>query len=368
MKIQILQENLAKILTRTGKIVSAKTQMPVLQNVLIATENSFVKMATTNMETTMNCMVGAKVEKEGGACVSSRLLTELVLSLPQETVTLEEKEGSLIVSTSRTTATIPGVSPSEFPPVVVPEKKTGVTIESNALLSALSSVLYSAATDDGRPLLTGIKIISVSHELTFVATDGYRLSIVKMPHQNNAEFDVVIPARALGELNRILTEEKTAQNVVMEQTGDGQVIFRVGETVIITRLIDGEYPPYQKIIPKTFATKVKTDKNVFLHAVKSAAIFARDNANIIKLQIDKNGISVSANTPQVGQNTVTVDGEMDGDGGDIAFNSRFLLDFLNNYKDDEVLFEMTGSLNPGAFKSPKDASYLHIIMPVRVQS
>jgi len=234
-------------------------------------------------------------------------------------------------------------------------------------VAAVSAVLFAAAADEGRPLLTGVRLKGTESGLVLAATDGYRLSLKKTKMSLGKIVDAVVPARALGEVVKVGQEEKDAEGVRVAQGDSGQLSFVVGDTTVHTRLIEGEYPNFEKIIPKTHTTRALLDRESLTRAVKSAAIFARDNANIVRLSLGAQRAAVSANTPQVGENRVELEAKIDGEGGDIAFNSRFLLEFLANFTGDELLFEMTGSLNPGVFKPVKDDSYLHIIMPVRVQ-
>ena len=367
MNVSILQENLLKALVKTGRIVSPKAQLPIMQNVLLRGEKSRFTVTTTSLELTETSASPAKIESDGGICVSSRLLTDLVISLPQETVQLVVKEGALHVWCGGVNATIPGVPAAEFPPTAAIPKKNGMKIEKQSLLSALSGVLFAAATDEGRPLLTGIKMTKKDGGVVVIATDGYRLSLKRLDLASPGDMDIVIPARALSEVVKVSGEEKETTHVNMVQNEDGQLVFMVGETEIHTRAIAGEYPDIEKIIPKSHNTRVLVDTTNLSRAVKSAAIFARDSANILRFHIENQSLIVSANTPQVGENHIEVEAKVDGEGGDIAFNSRFLAEFLNGLVGEEVIFEMTGSLNPGVFKMPKDESYLHIIMPVRVQ-
>jgi len=368
MNVSILQENLLRALTRTGRIVPAKAQLPIMQNVLLQSENAKFSVTATSLELTEVTTTPAKIESSGGICVSGKLFSDLVVSLPQGAVHLVAKEGSLHVRCGGVSATIPGLPASEFPPISPTAKKTGMRIEKSALLAALSGVLFAAATDEGRPLLTGIKIIKKDGGVVVIATDGYRLSMKHLDLQEKGDLDIVVPARALAEVVKVAGEEKDAASVIMVQNEDGQLVFEVGESEIYTRAIAGEYPNIEKIIPKTHNTRILVDTQSLSRAVKSAAVFARDSANILRFHIENQLLVVSATTPQVGENHVEVDAKVDGDGGDIAFNSRFLVEFLSGFSGDEVLFEMTGSLNPGVFKSPKDESYLHIIMPVRTTS
>ncbi len=368
MNLTILQENLLRALSRTGRIVPVKPQLPVIANVLLQTDEGRLKITATNLETTESVWVGAKVEKEGGICVSSRLLLEFVATLPQSTVRLVVKEGALLVETQGYRANIPGVESREFPQVSEKGKAVPASLLKNEFIGAISQVVFAAATDEGRPLLTGIRVLQKEGETLFAATDGFRLSVKRLSLKTKEPLDLLVPGRALSEVIKASQEEKDVNEIGIARSASSQMVFTIGDTEIHTRLIDGEYVNFEKIIPTRYNTRVLLDKLAFLAAVKSAAIFARDNANIIKLHVENQTVTVSANTPQVGENQVDVEAKVDGEGGDMAINSRFLLECLSNFPGEEILFEMTGSLNPGVFKPVKDDSYLHIIMPVRVAS
>ena len=362
MKASLLQENLLPALIFVGKNVSFKAQIPITQHILLVVEKGFLRLATTNIETTTTTTVAVKTDKDGGICVPSKLFIELISSLPPGKVDLEEKEQLLTVTSRGYKATLPCVGREEFPPV--PEKKKkGAFINAKEFSTAVKSVLFAAATDEGRPLLTGIKIKKTGDDTLFVATDGYRLSLKKATLPLKGDFDKVIPGKALSHVLQMNEDG----DLEFEEVEDGQIGFFVGDNEVYTRVIEGEYPAFDKIIPKTNTTSVVLEKEVLVKAVKTAAIFAKDNANIVRFHFEDKTMSVSANTPQIGESKVDVDVEVDGDGGDIAFNSRFLLDFLNNVNAEKLVFEMTGSLNPGVFKIAGDDTFLHIIMPVRVQ-
>jgi len=210
-----------------------------------------------------------------------------------------------------------------------------------------------------------VKIKKTGEEAVIVATDGYRLSLKRAPLPLVEGEDVVVPAKTLQEVVKISQETKESENINIKEAQGAQLCFLIGDTEIYTRVIDGEYPNFEKIIPKQHQTRCVFQKDQLLNAVKSVSIFARDSANIIKFHIENGETVLSANTPQVGKNKVTIPTEVDGEGGDIAFNSRFILEFLNHLQDEQFIFEMTGSLNSGVFKRVKDDDFLHIIMPVR---
>ena len=366
MNIQILQENLLRAVLRAGRIVPSKPQLPIIQNILLTTEGGRLKVTATNLETTETVFVGAKVISEGGICIPSRLISEYVSSLPQSTVELSVQEGSLLIECAGYKATIPGISSSEYPQVAQQKENTMIEIQKELLIQNLNRVVFSAATDEGRPVLTGIRIAEKGTELIFAATDGYRLSVKKQNTESIHGLDLLVPAKAIIEVLKIAAEEKEVAVVQLSKQKDNQLLFVIGDTEIRTRLIDGDYPNYERIIPTKYNTRVVFEREILQKAVKSASIFARDSANIIKLDIHEQSVTVSANTPQLGEDQIIIDAHVDGEGGEMAFNSRFLLEFLANVQEDTLVFEMTGSLNSGVFRLPKDDSYLHIIMPVRV--
>ena len=368
MKVSILQKHLLSTLTTVGRIISSKSQLPILQTLLLETKGKSFIITGTNTETSIVSRGSAKIEKEGGVCVPAKLLLELITSLPDGIIEMSEKEGALLVNSTGFEATIPCISKEEFPPLPKHDKIKGAEIPREIFIQALESVLFAAATDEGRPILTGVKIQKADNETIFVATDGYRLSLKRVDLTTEEKLDITIPARTLTEVVHIGLGNEESKNITLKIIDAAQLGFFLGETEIYTRILDGEYPNFEKILPKKYSTKIILDKEKFLLAVKSTSIFARDNANIIRFLIRDGEITISANTPQVGQNKAVLEADVDGEGGEISFNSRFVLDFLSHFQEEKLQFEMTGSLNPGVFRSTTDDSYLHIIMPVRTTS
>lgn len=366
MKIQLLQENLLKSLVRTGRTVANKPQLPILQNVFIEANDGKISFTTSNLETSETVSVGGKVETEGTICIPSKLFTELVASYPQETVTLHTEDQMVSITAGKFRATLPGMGGDEFPraSIAIP---TMILIEKETFLEGLEMVLFAAATDESRPLLTGVRMVKNTEGVRMAATDGYRLSVKTFPLNTPDELDMVVSARVLAEVVRVVKEEKEGKTISFGQSTDGQIVFQINDTEIQTRLLSGEYPNVEKIIPKTHTTRMTIETESFAKAVKSAAILARDNAHIIKLTIGQDGVQVGANAPQIGEGSVDVDATVEGDGGEMAFNSRFLTEFLSHAPTGEIIFEMTGSLNPGLFRFQGNESFLHVIMPVRVQ-
>jgi len=369
MKVSVLQEDLNKGLVIVSRSITSKVSLPILANVLLATDKGQLHLATTNLEMGINYWLGAKIENEGAITIPAKFLTEIVSSLPPEKIDLEVKENTLFISSGVFKAEISGVAAKEFPQIPGETKEAVLSFDKEVLGKALSQVGFAASQDEARPILTGILIRSEEGGVSLIATDGYRLSIRKIKMEGKIGEDFVIPAKTLVEVCRVAQEvgEKGEEIKVGFASGESQVIFSLPNVEIASRLIDGKFPDFEKIIPSSFETKVVFDRDEFLRSVKIAAIFAREQANILKLKVDKNGVVVSAESPQLGSNESQIDAVVEGQDLEIAFNSRFLLDFLNAISGEEIIFEANGALNPGVFKSKKEEDFLHIIMPVRIQ-
>lgn len=368
MKALVLQENFKKAVSVVSKGISPKTHLPVLSNILIDAKKGQLTLSATNLETTISYWVGAQIEEEGSVTVPARFLQELVSTFRQEKIELTSNKTQIKLVCGDSEATLSGIDAAEFPPLPQVSEKTDVHFEKELLSKSLPFVLISASHDEGRPLLTGVYFIHREEKLLLVATDGFRLSIKELPKQTSISEGFVVSAKTLSEVFRLASEEPSKTLGIVFSKDKNQIMFILENAHIATRLIEGEYPPFTKIIPNSFTTKVVIDRESFAQGVKFAAVYAKESANLIKIKIGGDELVVSANSPQIGENKTTVKATIEGEGGEIAFNSRFLLDILSVFPDDEVILEMTGALAPGVFKAPNDPSYLHIIMPVRVQS
>jgi DNA polymerase-3 subunit beta len=373
-KLSILQENLAKGLTITSRSVASRAQLPVLSNILLATDKGRLKLSATNLETGINYWLGAKVEKEGALSIPAKVFTEFVTSLPVEKVELEAKENNLLVSCGSYQAEFNGLAATEFPKIPSLKGKPGLSFIAPNLIDSINQVAFAAAQDEGRPVLTGVFLAIEGKNLNLAATDGYRLSLKKIPsskgiaQSKELKKGLIIPSRTLIELARTIGESDPEKEIGLTITkASNQAIFSTTDTEIISRLIEGKYPDYQRIIPKKGKTNILLDVSELTRAIRVAAIFAREAANIVRFNIDKKGLEITANTAQVGRNKVRLEAKVSGPGGKIAFNSRYLLDLLGAISGDQIKLEISGSLNPGVFTLTGDQSYLHIIMPVRVQ-
>jgi DNA polymerase-3 subunit beta len=373
MKVSCLQENLAKGLGIVGRAVSTRSTLPVLANVLLSTEDGRLKLSATNLEIVITCWIGAKVEEEGSITVPSRTLNDLVNTLPQEQVDLQLEVSSqtLHLSCARTEANIKGITAKEFP--VVPEPGTDARhkIDTVMLKKMISQVAFAAATDDARPTLTGVLTRIDGKELTMAATDGFRLSVksVELPTKAAEPFDVVIPARALNELSRIVDDSVEEVYIEMPQ-GRNQVIFDMDSVVLVTQLIEGNFPDFRPVIPSRHSTRTILNAGDFAQACKMAEIFARESSHTARVRVEPGNelmpgyASITATSAETGDNVAQIDATVEGDEVEIAFNVRYMSQVLGVMDAPQVALETTRSTEPGVLKAVGDDSFLHIIMPM----
>ncbi|RLC99359.1 MAG: DNA polymerase III subunit beta [Chloroflexi bacterium] len=375
MKISCLQENLAKGLGIVGRAVSPRSTLPVLGNVLLATDAGRLKLSATNLEVGINCWIGAKVEEEGTTTVPARTLIDLVNALPPEQVDMElvVRTQTLNLRAGRSESNIKGIDAQEFPLVPVPEGEGGIPIEPDVLRTATQQVAFAAATDESRPILTGVLAKFGESQLTLAAADGFRLSVRTFPlPQSIADpFSIIVPARALVELSRISGDQKEPVVITITPTRN-QVIFQLTDIVLVSQLIDGNFPDYRQIIPRDLTTHTVVDTAAFLKACKTALIFARDAAHIGRLHIKPSSelapghMVVSATSAETGDDVSELDASIEGEEIEIAFNVKYLIDVLSVADSPQVALDTTTSSSPGVIRPVGEADFTHVIMPMHL--
>ena len=381
MKISCLQENLSRGLAVVGRAVANRATLPVTQNVLLSVDQSMLKLSATNLEIAMTTWVGAMIEEEGSITVPARLLTEFVNSLPNDKIDLELDEGSglLHISSGNSDAHINITDAAEFPPIPTVDDGVAAEVDPLVLKSAITRVAFAAATEESRPVLTGVEVKLDESTFTMAAADGFRLAV-----QNGTllkavpdEVSVIVPARTMNELNRLIGDREEPVEILMTPE-KGQVMFRVGggDTVeIVSQLLQGTFPNYEQLIPQSYTTRAVMDLPTVLRAARTASIFARDGSNIIRMHLmpaaadtEPPKVEISARSEEVGDNQDVVDlDEIEGEEGKIAFNSRYLLDVLAVLEKGKVALETTTSSSPGVFKLTDSEDYIHVVMPMFVQ-
>ena len=377
MDISCMQENLARGLAIVSRAVATRTTLPVLSNILIATDNSRLKLAATNLEISINCWIGAKIDEEGETTVPARLLSDFINSLPTETIKMDlvTQTHSLHLVCSRYEANIKGIDAGEFPLIPTVEDGGQMALDAESLREMIDQVTFAAATDESRPILTGVLTKFDAEKITFAAADGFRLSV--RTEEIDAGIDeplsVIIPARALSELGRIIGDTEEEVEVTVTE-GRNQVLFHLPDIDLVSQLIEGNFPDYNQIIPEERTTRTVVDVKPLLNAVKIASFFARDASNIVKLTLDPGSelepgtLTVSATSAELGDNESQIEAIIEGEPLEIAFNAKYLLDVLNVMGTDQVALETSTPSSPGMFKPVGGPDYLHVVMPMHISN
>jgi len=376
MKLSCLQENLSRGLSIVGRAVAVRSTLPITQNILLAAEQSRLKLAATNLEIATTCWVGSKVEQEGTITIPARLLIDFINSLPNDLIeiTLPPNSHTTELKSGRFQAHINGIDAEDFPPI--PQISDGLTtsIEAAALKEAITQVAFAAATEESRPVLTGINTEFDGTELNLAAADGFRLAVHKLSLASpvNEKTTVIIPARTLNELNRLLGEQEEPVEVVINQQKT-QTLFRLKEAELVSQLIQGSFPNYSQVIPQSYTTRAVVDVSEFLRVTKMSSIFARDASGIVRLVITPGAelapgkITVSAQAEEIGSNVSEIDALVDGEEAKIAFNVKYLSDVLSILRQSQVALEVTTPSSPGVIRPMGVDNYVHVIMPMFVQ-
>jgi DNA polymerase-3 subunit beta len=357
-----MQENLARGLSVASRAVSSRSTLPVLANVLLKTEDAGLKLTATNLEIGITYWVPGKIDEDGAITVPARLFTDLVSSLPaSERIDLELQAGdTLHVQAGRFATHVKGIDAEEFPAIPSAGERPTTRIAQKVLRQALTEVAFAAARDEARPILTGV----------LAAADNYRIAVKTIAVLDPVtDTSLVIPARSLTELSRVLADVDEPVEVVLSPARN-QILFHLDGIDLVSRLIDGQFPNYQQVLPAAHTTRAVVDREELLKAVRVAGLIAHESANIVKLQVGvdgDSGIVVSANA-DVGDNEGHVEAAVEGDGTTIAFNARYLSEVLQNVATEQFAIELNGPLSPGVFKPIGDDSYVHVVMPVRTTS
>ncbi len=381
MKVTVLQENLARGLNIVSRAVSPRSTLPVLANILIATDEGRLRLSATNLELGITCWIGAKIQEEGSTTVPARAFSDLVstLSDSQVDMSLTVRTQTLNLRSGASNTDLKCIDAQEFPPMPVADFSQGLEINVADLKEMVQQVVFAASTDDARPILTGVLMNLQGERITLAAADGFRLSVRKgaLSETLSRGVNAVIPARALGELARIASDgDKTLKMVL--PPGRGQVIFRMSDVEVVSQLIEGNFPDYEQIIPRRCETRAILSTSAFLKACKQAEIFAREGSHIARLSINPGGelqpgtVEISGQSEETGSNQNIVDASIEGPALLIAFNVRFLREVLDVIRTPNVALETSADTLPGVIRpvgtGDLQNEFLHVIMPMHLAS
>jgi len=376
MKLSCLQENLNKGLNMVGRAVATRTTLPITNNVLLATDQGRLKLVATNLEMALSCWIGAKVEEEGTITVPARLLTEFINSLPSEKIdiNLSPQTKTLELKCARFEARISGVDAKDFPPIPSIDDGIATKVDVEELSRGIGKVVFAAAVEESRPVLTGVDAQFDGDVLTLAAADGFRLAVHKLSLATpvSEKTEVIIPARTLAELNRLMDDQEEAVEITLNPN-KSQILFRLKNIELVSQLVQGNFPNYTQLIPQSHTTRMVVSVADFLRATKTASIFARDGSGIVRLiispgtELTPGKVTVSARSEEIGDDVGEIDATVEGEEAKIAFNGKYLTDVLSVLDESQVALETTNPSSPGLLRPVGTDNYLHVVMPMFVQ-
>ncbi len=376
MKVTVLQENLARGLGIVSKAVSPRSTLPVLANILIASDEGRLRLSATNLEMGITCWIPARIEEEGSTTVPARTFGDLVSTLPSDQVLLklDTSTQTLNVRGGASTNDIKCIDAQEFPPLPVPDFDGAVQINVGDFREMIHQVVFAASSDEARPVLMGVLVQVDKDKLTMAAADGFRLSVRKavLSTPSTGSVSAIVPAQALKELARVATDGEEPIYMVLPK-GRGQVVFRVKDVEVVSQLIDGTFPDYQQIIPRSYKSRTLVSTSSLLKACKQAEIFAREGSNVARFNIktaqgemQPSEVEITATSEETGNSETKVEATVDGGGLLIAFNVKFLREALEVIRTPNVALETSAPNAPGVVKPVGDDQFLHVIMPMHL--
>lgn len=363
MKIEVLQELLLAGLNIVGRAVAARTQLPALSHVLIEAKDEGLVLSATDLEIGIKVRVVAKVVEVGSVAVPAKIFGEFLSSLNPGKVELRLEKETLILTAPGYRGKFQTINVEEFPAIPDVSKDMKIcSIDAKALLPAVERVVFASARDSLRPVLTGVLLEFGKKKIKLVATDGFRLAVEELPVESKVEqLTLLVPSRVVSEVIR-LSEE--GQIEVGHLAATNQIYFVVGETQVVSQLLSGNFPDYGKILPKEFTTEVSVNKDELLQAIKAVYIFARDNSNMVKWQIQEGKLILQSSSPERGECVVEVPITLTGESLEIIFNAKYVLDYLSIVVGETLWVGMGDKLSPGMFKDTSRESGRYVVMPI----
>lgn len=373
MKLSILQQDLLPALQAVSRSVGVRSTLPVLANVLIQAAEGNIRLSATNLELGIVKKVAAEVTEEGDITIPAKILLEVVSSLPTEKLEIESSGEQLKISSKNSNSVLNGIQASEFPAIPLSSELV-ILVDSKVLKQAVPQIAFAAAADEGRPILTGVLTEIKRGQLELVATDGFRLShkTAKIDTNDEVTFKAIIPRRTFEEVVRLIGEDLMSSDDKIEMSASenqNQMIFKIGQTQLSSRLIEGQFPSWEKIIPASYVNRMEVERVELLKAVKLASVFARDAANVLKIEVgdtSHTNVKVSAQAKEFGGQVSEVDARIAGEPVSIAFNSKFLSEALSACGSPQVSIEFSGNVSPALIKPVGEEGLEYVIMPIRL--
>jgi DNA polymerase-3 subunit beta len=365
MKFSVTKEKLLECLQQVQNVVSTRTTLPILSNVLLQANGTEVRLTTTDLDVGVRGSFEADVEKEGATTLPARRLFTIIRELPSSEIQFDvDGKNAASIRSGQSFFKILGLPEEEFPPLPKFDDSKVVTIRQKDLRDGLRKTSYAISTDETRYVLNGVLFSFKDNKLTLVATDGRRLAMldIDLEFPRSHEADIIVPTKAVTELQRLLADEGD----VRVSVGSGQIAFDLNNTLLVSKLIEGNYPNYKQVIPGEMKERVTLERETFLNSLRRVSLLASDKSNSIKLKFTKNNIDVTANTPEVGEAKESLPVAYKGREFSIAFNPEFLMAPLRNLVEDEIFLDLIDEMSPGVIKI--QSPFLYVLMPMRISS
>ncbi len=374
MRVSVLQENFHKGLSIVSRAIQSRPSLPILANVILTTDDARLRLSATNLELGISAWIGAKVESGGSITVPARTLQDFISTLPPERVDLDldVRTLTLHLSCAGKTANIKGMDAAEFPSMPDFNPEQAIAIKARTFKEMVDQVVFSAAKEDNRPILTGVLMRFEGDVLTLAAADGYRLSVRTTELEFNAgeREPLIVPARTLQELSRVISDEDDELQIALPK-GRGQVMFSLSNVVMVSQLIEGKFPDYEAIIPRRYETSILAYTDDLLAACRSSEVFAKDSANTARVLIEPSGmptvpgrVVVAGQSQEKGDAEAPIDASIEGQAIEVAFNIRYLIDVLSVIREEQVVLETSGPTSPGVVRPAGRDDFIHVIMPM----
>lgn len=363
MKIKVYQKELSKHINITQKSISSRTTLQILDGILLETINGKLKLTGTDLEISIETFLDCEIIEEGSIVVNSRIFGDIIKKLPDSAIHIEVKNNNINIKCENSEFNILGNIGGDYPALPVIIEKESFTIPKDIFKNAIRQTVFSTSQDETRQSLTGVLLELSNNIISFVALDGYRLALRKLPTNVDLEIKIIIPGRSLSELSKIIEDTDEDMNI---STAPGHVIFNVGDTVLYSRLLEGQFFNYKEIIRKDHKTVVSVNKRDFQNSLERASLLAKEEkANLIKLSVIDNKINIRSNS-EIGNVLESIDSSQEGENLNIAFNSRYILEGIKTIDNEEIELNFMGSLNPCIINGVEDDNYIYLVLPVRL--
>lgn len=367
MKVNFLADNLQEKLSLLGKIVPAHSQIPILSSVLLEVQDGVFSLSATDLEFGVRTVIPAKIDTDGGLLVPGKQFIETLSVIPRGKVQIEQVGDQIIIQSDTGQFKFQVIPKEEFPKLFEEKGEKLEEYTPSSFANIFSKLIYAVSQDQSRPHLTGVYVAKKENSVDYVATDGYRMSLKR-----------VVGGHTMGDLSQgiILSPRLLAEGLVQKNVdklnmyvyhAGNQAILESENTVLVGRLIEGNYPDYEKVIPQNSKTSIELSRSELLDALRASSVFARENANIINLTISLGKLTIYVSSSSLGESKTVVEGVQTGDDNTIAFNIKFVQDYLKSVTSEKIKLQVNSAVEPALFTTPEDTEYLHVIMPVRVQ-